>query len=921
MAMRRSLAGKIASLALVALQSAAVLLFAAPSGLVTPAPAPGTYPEPILVRVSSPEGTRVELSVNGEPFAPATAPIALSAPVGEERDYSVKARVYPLEPETSPIGEERWHWRVDRKAPAPPALTARALPGGTEIVAAMTEPGSLKYRMWHPSAKASASGFFLQDASLFVPYGASVVVWAEDAAGNASDPVSPSLIDYPEPPKPFRILNPIAGVWANRQTLVIESGAAAEIRYSLDGSDPAVTGLAYDGPVPLDGTGAKTLRVTALDASGKRRSESVSFSVEDGVSPPPGFSDLSPASGSAEFSEIAIPEGYDWSFGEGESLAAGGRTIAVAAVRGAMRRYAINLSSGAHRWRYLTESGNAPVSDKPAAPPASGGADTNTEPPENEPASPIVSAARDEATVPTAQEGAPVVRVHDWNFVSFAYRDPVYWSLDGATWHLYGEPVFVDRSADALLRWYSSSWKTGTTQKLRLPAKPRLVGVNPGAVVAEPVFLRASASPMTFRYTVGSEYLPPKPIAASPELASGLLLEVPSLAEASFIVRVLAEYDGIEQGELVTWVTVDRNPPPAPATGLESAPKWSRLPLRFAPLGDGAVEVSIDPPLFTRSGNGWILTGSAGKAIEYTVSARSVDRAGNASGTAVSRVTVELDTAYVATDSPDGSVPSSRDGSPQAPFASLDDALALAGAGKNSFRIIARGTVPLSGVARITGNVSIQGNGSTIAATERALLSVVGGSLYLSGCSIRQEVLSGDEGPFVRAGKPSALIEVSDGSLTANGVEVTVSGGLSACALRASLSRVACESSRFAVAAKDYGQALEIADSTLSLVDSKLSCEAQTVSVLGLARSRARIAGSTVTAIPRIAGRAVEAWDSAVDLSGASFERMDSVTAKRVSNGDKNRDTALWLDSKSVVTKSKGFASGGFWREIERERQ
>ena len=902
MAARRSLAGKIASLALVASQSAALFLFAAPSTVVTPVPAPGTYPEPVLVRVSTPAGTRVELSVNGAPFAPVTAQIALSAPDGEERDYTVIARVYPLAPETAPIGEVSWRWRIDRNPPEPPALIARAITGGTKIVASMTEAGSLRYLMWHPSAKASASGSFTQGADLFVPSGASVVVWGEDEAGNASGPVSPPLIEYQDPQKPFHILNPIAGVWANRQTLVIESGADTELRYSLDGSDPAVTGLAYDGPVPLDATGAKTLRVTALDAMGERHSETVSFSVEDGVTPPPGFSDIPAASGSAEFSEIAIPEGYGWSFGEGENFAAGGRTIAVAAIRGTMRRYAITLAEGSHRWRYVTESGIAPVSRKASALTASAEVSPVTDSP---------------AT--TAQGSDPVMRIHDWNFVSFAWSDPVYWSLDGSSWHVYREPVFVDRSSDALLRWYSASWKSGTAQQLRLPAKPQFVGASVGAVVAEPVFLRASAGPMTFKYTVGSEYLPPKPVHTSPELASGLLLEVPTLAESSFIVRVLAEFDGIEQGELVTWVTVDRNPPPAPATGLEASPGWSRSPLRFVPSGDGAVEVTIEPPLFSRSGNGWILTGQAGQAIEYTVSARSVDRAGNASGTSVSRVTVELDTAYVATDAPDGSVPAMRDGSPRSPFASLDDALALAG--KDSLRIIARGNVPLTGVARITGKVSIDGKGSTIQATDRALLSVAGGSLTLSGCSIRKEIPAMEEGPLVRSGRPSALIEVSDGSLTTKDVEVTVSGGISASALRASGSRVACESSRFAVSSKDYARTFEIADSTLSLVDSTLICEAQTVSVLGLSRSRAQIAGSTVTAVPRIAGRAVEAWDSVIDLARTAFVRKDAMTAKRASNGDKNRDTAFWLDSKSVVPDAKGFSSGGFWRELEREKR
>ena len=52
-----------------------------------------------------------------------------------------------------------------------------------------------------------------------------------------------------------KIINLVKGVWANKQSLVLELSEGESAYYSLNGSDPRESGFAYDGPVALDVSG------------------------------------------------------------------------------------------------------------------------------------------------------------------------------------------------------------------------------------------------------------------------------------------------------------------------------------------------------------------------------------------------------------------------------------------------------------------------------------------------------------------------------------------------------------------------------------------------------------------------------------------------------------------------------------------
>jgi hypothetical protein len=891
-----------------------------------PSPAPGTYGAPVLVSFPCPAGKRIALSINGSPFEDLASPVLFAAEKGEEKEYRVEARLYSLAPGSIPESSQSFVWRIDRKSPLPPVLSASPREGGLAITATLTESGIVSFRMWHPFTKSSSQGSLSSGESLFLPDGATLVAFAEDEAGNRSDPVSPDPSLALASSVPFRVISPAPGSWANRQALVVEHSVGTEILYSVDGSDPALSGLAYDGPLLLDKSGLVTLRILAIDRNGKRFSSQCIYTVaEESIQPPAGFPEKTAMTGGNEFTEITIPDGFSWTFGDGIPSGSGGKTIAVSAVRGALRLYPIVLSDGSHRWRYIIENGAQPASSAPMASPAPTAipatpesAPIDSRPTLPAPAStqapaimPAAASTVNEATPPT---NSPVVRINDWYFVSFSYDSPLYWSLDGSSWHQYKAPVFVDRSRDAALFWYSSGWKNGEKQKITLPAKPVLLGIHAGDVTSSPVFLSAGKSPMKFRYTVGSAFYPKAPDESSAELGSGLLVEIPSGAEADFTVRVRAEYDGLVQGELVTNFAIDRKPPRNPATGLESRASWSRTPVQFSPRGEDSTEISITPPIFSRAGNDWVLDGVFGKAVDYTVTVFSVDRAGNRSDSATTRLTVELNTAYVGeAENASRDKATSGDGSPSAPFTSLDDALALAEQG--SWRIIAHGSVPLARANRITGNVSIEGKGASVNASEAASISVEGGFLTITSIGLRKAGGAEEAGPVVMTGLPVAFLTVMNGSLRLRDMDVVMTAKGNACLLRATASRIDCVSSRFRLDAGDYAQLFDIADSSIGIDSSSLACSARNASTLVLTGTRAEIKASTLSVIPQGAARAIEAWASNLTLADVTLERKNPATG---TDAEKNRDTAFWLDAKSRVLAETGVVSRGFWREREK---
>lgn len=846
---------------------------------IVPSVAPGVYADPQLVSFAVPAGSRLLASVDGGASFEPSGPVLLSVAPGEEKDFSVLIESRPLLPDSGVAAKASFLWRIDRKPPEIPTVSPLSVDGGHLLSLGLSEGGCVRYQIYHPLYRAYNADSVAAGGSVFLPSGAVLCAYGVDEAGNRGRAVSfgPYVADADA--VPFKVVNPVPGNWADSQVLLVDSAPGTDIFYSIDGSDPAVSGLDYSGPVLLETTGPTRLRVSAVSASGKRFSGEVFYTVDGSAGKGvPGL----PAGGNLvdlkEFGELTVPEGFSWGIGDGAPSNPGGKAIVFSSVRGTVCRYPLTVTDGTTSWRWVCSSGAriTPVG-------------TNA---------------------PAVEPGKPEVRILDWYFVSVDSASPVYFSSDRKNWRLYTGPVFFDRVSDATFWWYSAGWKSGEIQRVSLPARVSLTGISDGAVTGNPVFLEASPATYECHYEVSTSFRAREPDSSSPLLASGLLFEVPSGVSSAFSVRVVAIHEGLVHGELETSFLLDRKPPRAPSAGIDPDVPWSRDPVRLTPSGEDMIQVSVLPDRFSHDGTSFVLSGDPTSAVDYEITLFAVDRAGNKSPVVTRAVTVDLNAIYVDASTVTTSV---RNGSPSSPYASLDDALDAV-RGSTPWRIYVSGEAALRRIHTLRSDVSIYGeNAARIIASEDATLTVPYGTLSVSDCAIvraegKPAVPKPESGTFDLPGRLHAFIDVSSATLTLDSVVFSSSGTKVGPIVRAADSSVVCSNSGFTLDGGEYALLFDLLRSDARIESCSFAVSARNASALSLMSSTVSVADSSVKVSPVLAGRAIEAWDSRLAVSGLAVERAG--------NRSGNRDTAVWLDRKSALSPADGISVKGFWRDL-----
>jgi hypothetical protein len=204
------------------------------------------------------------------PWIPFRGPIALTAVPGEQREYRVI-----LKADSDGVEQERRELaiRIDKRIPPPP----RVLP----------EPGTY----WDPfslrleARQGDAVFYSIQGDVVRAPLkwtGSEITVgaldqkaqyvvqaWSMDGAGNRSRIVSSRYVLDTRAPE-LDVLSPVQGTFANPQTLALSFRGMQWVRYTDDGSDPAVNGIPYTGPTTMRRQGTTTIRVAGQPRAGKR---------------------------------------------------------------------------------------------------------------------------------------------------------------------------------------------------------------------------------------------------------------------------------------------------------------------------------------------------------------------------------------------------------------------------------------------------------------------------------------------------------------------------------------------------------------------------------------------------------------------------------------------------------------------------
>lgn len=897
----------------------------APAGsAVVPSVAPGIYSVSQYVSFSKPAGSRLLLSLDGSPYSEIAGPLALSVPEGGVHAFTVDSELHSLDPAVSSVTRSRFVWTIDRAPPAAPSFTQKTTEGGRTVTLNLSEPGTVFWHMYHPLYRADASGSVAPGDSVFVPEGAVLCTWGVDRAGNRGPAASADRYPAHSSSVQYRLASPAPGIWANPQMLVVEKGTGVRVSYTTDGSDPASSGIVYSGPTLLSDVSISSVRILAVDSNGRSVTDRIAFSVtrdppaSGGRSPVPEL----PADGSlvktGEFMELHMPNGYTCSAGNSVNPDSAGTQLVLSSVRGVSTYFPITVTNGDSQWRWMCAGGLIAAAGDVA--PASslvqpGVSAADTAPTGTTAVAPGAIAAANSAA-------SPVVSIHDWYFVDVYWKVPVYASLDDGPWQELPVPRFVDRSAPHKFRWYSDSWKGGEIQTVDLPPKPAISGIPANALSADPVFISAPGSSYTLQYE-GGYFTPDGPSASSLELSSGLLVETPKGTESHFAFRFRALHDGLVHGEIDASFDIDRKAPRTPSAGIPDSLSYSRVPVTLKPAGEDILKVSISPELFTQTGSTFTLTGDPSRSVDYTVTISAADLAGNKSRVLTRKLTVDINALYVDASAP-GVPTGSRDGTPSAPYISLDDALdSIRGGG--AWRVYVRGDTVLSSAHTLKNDISVIGSGGTISVGAGGSLTVLRSSLSLKNVPMLRARTSGVAAdPTDRLPKASSpFISLENARFVLDNSTLRTFDSRSGTLIRARNSSVSFAASKVSFVADDYALLLDADHCDVTVRDSMLAVQSRDASALALAASTAALESSTVTVSAVSACRAVESWDSLLKLRDLSLVRntlaaaetaAPAGTASGTDSTVSNRDSALWLDAKSRIISESGVTFSGFWR-------
>ncbi|MCQ2592219.1 MAG: chitobiase/beta-hexosaminidase C-terminal domain-containing protein [Treponema sp.] len=243
-----------------------------------------------------------------------------------------------------------------------------------------------------------------------------------------------------------KIISPIAGVWCNKQMLIIDNSDNGEYYYSLNGSEPELSGFAYDGPVLIDLTGDVTLKITRIVKKNVQK-YSVNYKVLQDYADKTTYKNfissfidtgvLNYTSGT----ELEIPSELQFSFGsqpdsfiQGMSLSTSDKSV--------LSRYipcTLWNEKNGKKWRFMIKT-------------------------------------FPQAAKTFSRKNVPFY-ITDWDYITFTDRNYIY-KIDKEFWSLpaENESRFLDRSISHMVSWQSIDYEFGNPiEYFVIPPKPQII--------------------------------------------------------------------------------------------------------------------------------------------------------------------------------------------------------------------------------------------------------------------------------------------------------------------------------------------------------------------------------------------------------------------------------------------------------------
>lgn len=674
-----------------------------------------------------------------------------------------------------------------------------------------------------------------------------------------------------------RVISPVPGKFANKQSLVIDLNDGAECFYSYTNSDPLSFGFAYDGPVLIDADGNVDLFVVAVK-DGQYENYEIRYAVNEQND----FPDMSPEKNFIDSissqqimilngeKQLQIPDTFHYSIGNERSPYLVGTSLNVSPDNRLSRYIPCTVSDGRNFWRFILflTGGEAGTFAKFSVP----------------------------------------FEIEDWDTFRFTGKKLI-WSIDGSDWSSSMEPVFLDRSVEHTVHWQSVAYEKGNpVQSFVLAPKPELIVEN-----ADKISRFKIRGDLRYRMEIISS-------GAGGEIneKSGVFthLAFDTVEGDSIYSKALFAFycDGVYQGNLSADYFIDKKPPMPPEFSASEEGMFARSDVDLRILAEENSDifyalsgpVSVENGVYTSElekvavgpfveydGKGIFLPSDSASAVYYKVLAFAKDKFGNASAVAEYKVIIDEYNYFV--DSRSNSA--DADGSREKPFSAFAQLVDVINRGKFSHFYVSGTLMIPSEEIEVLSNCSFTGiNSAKLIFSENSSIILRSASLEFSDFIIEKK--ESDEKSM-----DSKLFILENSVVSFSGCELYLHSENSATAFTVSNSVVSMLDSGLTVDGKDYACGISGFDSKFSIKNCHTSVIAETCVNFSLSGGSFEMLATDCNVIAAL-GRVIEASGVNLKLKGNSYTGEFEKKRRGIN--------AVWKDEASLVIEDSGNVSSGF---------
>lgn len=658
------------------------------------------------------------------------------------------------------------------------------------------------------------------------------------------------------------IISPAAGTWCNQQALVLNSFNATEIYYSLTGSDPFVSGFAYDGPVLIERKGSVCVRIGVVESDGVKKEFRIDYNVM-----PPMLTNMdadtkdyveknfvkSPLINYRSGSDLSLPSGLRYSFERNAQPAF---------------RQKLNLTENNWIERFVSFFVTDGINNYHS----------------------VIRVIPAEKTKVSDNASLPFV-IRNWNSITFTDKKFIY-QIDDEMWNSDYTEKMIDRSVSHTLHWQSVDFtENNKVNEFVIPSMPTVTARSAGSGTV--VFALSDEDGYTFE---NGE----KTVVAQAFYGE----EIEGVYEAKIFLG------GVFQGCLGVEYEMDRLPPKEPEFVASGNSSFSRntLALRIITAENADVFYAVSEPVyygedssadieikmpeeFSRySGDDIVIKSLEDESCAYKVFAYSVDNAGNMSKIIEQLYVIDELNFYLAS----GEYTGNEDGSYMNPFVSFLQVVDALNSSESGIKLHLNGDVVVEGGEYlITKDCHIHGNGGKIILKGNASLIIDGASVSIDRCTVEKQ--SEDSS--------SPIAKICNGKFFLNDCEVAGFYGEDGKLFDIKDSEVSFKDCGFTIQAPRISMCSEIYGGTISVFGCRFTAIGQTASAMKIRNSQCVLELNLFTLIGGIC-KGIEITGGTVSFMGDRFDAQSD--GKYKNSGAITRNGGCKVTGLSS-TSSKGF--------------